>query len=72
MHKIKIGIVDDHTIVRKGLISVIEEFDEFEVVMEAEHGKQLIDKIESAEIVTWDLFESLKVNIMGYFLFLWR
>jgi len=39
--KIKIAIVDDHTLFRNGVASLMGEFDELQVVFEAENGQQL-------------------------------
>ena len=39
--KIRIAIVDDHTLFRNGVASLMSEFDELQVVFEAENGKQL-------------------------------
>ncbi len=38
---ISIGIVDDHTLFRKGVAGLMAEFEELEVVFEAENGKQM-------------------------------
>ena len=39
--KILIAIVDDHTLFRNGLAGLMSEFDELEVVFEAENGQQM-------------------------------
>lgn len=39
--KIHIAIVDDHALFRSGVASLMAEFDELEVVFEAENGQQL-------------------------------
>ena len=39
--KIRIAIVDDHTLFRNGVASLMSEFDELQVVFEAENGHQL-------------------------------
>lgn len=39
--KIRIAIVDDHTLFRNGVASLMGEFDELQVVFEAENGHQL-------------------------------
>ena len=39
--KILIGIVDDHTLFRNGVAGLMTEFDELEVVFEAENGQQM-------------------------------
>lgn len=40
-----IGIVDDHTILRKGLAALINLFPGYEIVLEAADGKQCIEKL---------------------------
>jgi DNA-binding NarL/FixJ family response regulator len=44
-NKIKIGVVDDQQLFRKGLISLLNEFEDLEVVLEAENGKDLLNKL---------------------------
>lgn len=39
--KIKIAIVDDHTLFRNGVAALMAEFNELEVVFEAENGSQM-------------------------------
>jgi len=45
---IKIAIADDHTILRKGVIELINSFGEFRVIFDAVNGKDLIEKIQAA------------------------
>ena len=40
-NKIHIAIVDDHTLFRNGVAALMAEFDELEVVFEAENGQQM-------------------------------
>ena len=44
------AICDDHKIVREGLKQIINVFDGFEVVAEAESGEQLINKLRDIEV----------------------
>ncbi len=55
--KIKILIVDDHPVVRDGLRAILETQPDFEVVGEAENGKQAIEQTESLlpDLVLLDL-----------------
>jgi len=46
----KVAICDDHKIVREGLKQIINVFDGFEVVIEAESGEQLINKLRDIEV----------------------
>ncbi|MBC6108923.1 response regulator [Pedobacter fastidiosus] len=55
---ISIAIVDDHTLFRSGLASLLEEFDEIEVVFEATNGADLQNKItknEEVKIILMDI-----------------
>lgn len=45
MEKIKIAVVDDHNLFRKGLISLLEMREEFSISFEAENGKVLLQKL---------------------------
>lgn len=42
---IHIAIVDDHQITRDGLISLLKEYDEVQVLFDAGNGKELLDKL---------------------------
>ena len=46
----KVAICDDHKIVREGLKQIINVFDGFEVVIEAESGEQLINKLRDIKV----------------------
>ncbi len=45
MKKIKVAIADDHTLFRKGMITLLETFSQLEVSIEAEDGHILLQKI---------------------------
>ena len=57
MSKITVLIVDDHTLVRDGIRSLLELVTDFEVVGEAADGKEAIEKVKelTPEIVLMDL-----------------
>ena len=40
--RIPVALVDDHTLVRKGLIELVQQSDEYQVVLEAANGRELI------------------------------
>lgn len=42
----QIALVDDHVLLRSGLASLISSFDGFDVVLEADHGKDFISQVE--------------------------
>ncbi len=43
--KIRIGLVDDHALIRKGLTALINDSDDMEVVLEAENGEHLLERL---------------------------
>jgi len=47
--KIKIAVVDDHQLIRQGIISLIKEFEGLEVIYEAENGEVLCNLIKKKE-----------------------
>jgi DNA-binding NarL/FixJ family response regulator len=54
----KIAIVDDHTMFRKGLAALIEQFGQYEITIDASNGKDLIAQVEKAgapDIVLLDI-----------------
>jgi DNA-binding NarL/FixJ family response regulator len=56
--KILIGIVDDHTLFRNGVAGLMNEFDELEVVFEAENGQQMqnaLGKHVTPDVVLMDI-----------------
>ena len=58
LDKHNIAVVDDHTLFRKGLISLINVFPNFEVILEASNGKDFIQKLNPEhlpEIVLMDI-----------------
>ena len=42
-----VALVDDHELLRTGLVSIINSFEGFKVVIEANNGQQFIEKIKS-------------------------
>lgn len=57
MKKITVVLADDHTIVRNGIRSILEEFDEIEIVGEAGNGAEAIEKVKelSPDILMVDI-----------------
>lgn len=57
MNAIRVLVVDDHDLFRRGLTEVLEEAEEVEVVGEARNGRQAIDCVEllSPDVVFMDL-----------------
>ncbi len=57
MSKIRVLLVDDHTIVRQGLRALLDSHEDIEVVGEAENGRQAFEKAEQLipDIVVLDI-----------------
>ncbi|WP_266367985.1 response regulator [Tellurirhabdus rosea] len=45
MKKIRIALADDHNLFRKGMASVLSQITDFELVLEASNGQELIEKL---------------------------
>jgi DNA-binding NarL/FixJ family response regulator len=66
MENVNIVIVDDHEIVRDGIIAMLEEYDDLLVIGEAESGKEVIDLFEGDEADEIDLIiMDLNMGDMG-------
>ncbi|MEM7036004.1 MAG: response regulator transcription factor [Bacteroidota bacterium] len=50
MTKIKIGVVDDHTLFRKGMATMLGLVDDMEVVLEAENGEHLFQQLPHKDV----------------------
>jgi DNA-binding NarL/FixJ family response regulator len=57
MNKITVLVAEDHTIVRKGICSLLEAKAEIEVVGEAEDGREAVEKVETLrpDVVLMDI-----------------
>jgi two-component system, NarL family, response regulator DegU len=57
MKKIRIAVADDHLLFRKGIVSLLQMSDDFDLVLEASNGQELLDGLAEAkpEIVLMDL-----------------
>ena len=64
--QISIAIVDDHTLFRSGLASLISEYDEIQVVFEAKNGLDLQEKIKSSDSVQVILMDINMPLMDGY------
>lgn len=49
---IQIAIADDHVIMRNGLSTLIASFPGFKVMLEADNGKELIEKLQQSSVKT--------------------
>lgn len=56
-HKVRLLIVDDHVVVRQGLITFLELNDEIDIVGEAGNGKEALEQVKKLEpdVVLMDL-----------------
>lgn len=54
---IKLAIVDDHTLFRKGFIALLKDFPEFEIVSEASNGEELLETLKetSVDVILMDI-----------------
>ncbi len=50
MNKIKVFLVDDHTIVRNGIRSILEDVEDIEVIGEASGGEEALMKLKSINL----------------------
>ena len=48
--KIKVGVVDDQHLFRQGLISLLKEYPEIQISLEAADGKELLNKLNSGDL----------------------
>ncbi|HRP89443.1 MAG TPA: response regulator transcription factor [Edaphocola sp.] len=62
-----LAIIEDHNIVRKGLIEIITNFGIFNFVIEAENGKDFIEKCQQTEILPEICIVDIKMPKMDGF-----
>lgn len=57
MRKIKLALCDDHTLFRIGMASILSQVHDFELILEAGNGQELIDRIarKTPDVVLLDL-----------------
>ncbi|MFC0513375.1 response regulator [Mucilaginibacter angelicae] len=69
---INIAIVDDHTLFRKGLSGLLEEFKELKVLFDAENGRQMIQYITSIQEKPSIILMDINMPVMdGYESTIW-
>jgi two-component system, NarL family, invasion response regulator UvrY len=68
---VKIGLVDDHILIRDALANIIKSFDEFEVSLLAENGKEFIDKLNQTNIPEILLLDLNMPEMNGHDLIHW-
>jgi two-component system response regulator DegU len=57
MTVLKLGIIDDHKLFRQGLIQILKKFENYDVVLEASSGEELLAKLvlEKPDVILLDL-----------------
>lgn len=61
-----IALADDHQLIRKALVELINRFDGFEVLFDVSHGKEFLDKISSGLIPDIALIDINMPVLDGY------
>lgn len=64
---IKIAIADDHELFRVGIVKILQEYVDFDVVMEAPHGGVLLNKIEKSEQLPDIILLDIRMPVMDGF-----
>lgn len=65
MKKIELALADDHTLFRKALKGMLEEYDEFKVCLEAADGQELLDKLNKGTMCDVILMDIEMPNLNG-------
>ncbi len=63
---IKVALVDDHALLRGGLASVINSFGEYEVIFEADNGKQFIELLHIQDLPDIVLLDVTMPEMNGF------
>jgi len=66
LDKHNIAVVDDHTLFRKGLISLINVFPNFDVILEASNGKDFIQRLNPEQLPEIVLMDISMPEMDGY------
>ena len=62
----KIALVDDHTLLRKALANLIQSFDTYSVILEADNGKDFINKLKPEALPDLVLMDIHMPEMDGY------
>ncbi|ATL49983.1 DNA-binding response regulator [Chitinophaga caeni] len=71
MDKIKVALVDDHKLLRSGLANLIDTFDEYDVVFQADNGISMQQELKKAEEPDILLLDIDMPEMNGYETALW-
>ena len=63
---VTIALVDDHVLLRNGLAALINSFNNYTVLFEANHGKDFVSKLDSAELPDIVLMDIHMPEMDGY------
>ncbi|PZR27407.1 MAG: DNA-binding response regulator [Citrobacter freundii] len=69
--KYKVALVDDHVLLRRGLATLIDSFDEFSVIFQADNGEQMQQKINSDDLPDLVLLDINMPKMDGYASAVW-
>lgn len=50
MKKIKLAVIDDQLLFRKGLIALLKDYEELDVIIEASNGKELLEQLKKTKV----------------------
>jgi two-component system invasion response regulator UvrY len=50
VEKYKLALADDHALIRKGLVELINSFDDYEVTFHVNNGQELIDQVNAGRV----------------------
>lgn len=65
--KIKIGLVDDHSVLRSALSNLLSSSEDYSVILEAENGRELIAKLDNSKVLPDLILLDINMPIMdGY------
>jgi two-component system, NarL family, invasion response regulator UvrY len=64
--KTKIAVVEDHKLVRKGLVSMVESFEDYDIIIEAQNGHEFIEKLDPSNLPALVMMDVNMPEMDGY------